>query len=101
MALDYKGIYNLWRANGEIEARVKVALVKYAQYLKALGAGATANQQTWCNSALKLDSQVDGDAEQAMKYVATDATTLSTDGVLTDAQLQTIVENWVNTVLLV
>jgi hypothetical protein len=87
----YRQIYNRRTEDGSLLARLEVAVVKYAIYLRELGGSATAEQQAWWPAALANPvSKVHAMAwEVTLDPVVSNAET--TDGIA-DSALQTAVE---------
>ncbi len=99
MALNLTGIHNV-AVSTEMLTRVKAALWKKAQYLHGTVVDPIDKRRVWSDAALKLDAQADGDAPQAMKYVASNGTTVAQNGTLSDADVEYMVNVWVDTILL-
>lgn len=83
-------MHQIYQEDNNLRNRVTVAVVKHAQYLKALPTPTQA-QTDWANAALASPAQKAVNVLWEVVVNPTVADAVNTDGV-TDAQLQTIVD---------
>lgn len=89
----YLEIYNLKQESSAIRARASVAVSKYARYL--LGASNDATLLAWARNAIRVP---DSHVEAMLAAIVSDTAIADAQdpSVVTDVQLQTIVETLVN-----